>query len=292
MKKGCQKVKVNKDYHSYGFLAFFCMGFEMAALLGVAVLCLVYPKDYSIPDNTALLFCCLLLVLTVNTILLIYGVVQYRTKKKQEGLEEELKELRMQSVYSQMQPHFIFNTLNTICQLCEEDPKLTQELVDHFATYLRMNIIGAKETECIPFAQELEHIRHYLWIEQLRFGDDIKVEYDIRYTDFLIPAMTLLPLVKNAVKYGVCKNEYGGTIAIRTHLEQDEIVITVEDDGPGVELEALPKEDWQYIRMMNPKRRLEILCQGNLEVSSEKEKGTMVRIKLLKEGKHESAACR
>lgn len=137
----------------------------------------------------------------------------------------------------------------------------------------------------VPFSRELEHVRHYLHLEQIRFGEDLKVEYDIQEEDFFLPTLTIQPIVENAVKYGVGNKEEGGTVRIATRREEDRIVITVQDDGIGFdvdEIEHIPvqKDGRTHIGLSNVKHRIERMVNGTMTIHSRKETGTVVEITL------------
>ena len=179
---------------------------------------------------------------------------------------------------SQMQPHFIYNTLNSIHYLCGVDSVLAQETITDFSHYLRTNMEALDGDPLVSFQKELEHTETYLNIELLRFADILNVEYDIQYTDFQLPALTLQPIVENAVKYGVRSRAEGGTVFISSCKEGDEIVVTVRDDGLGFDPTAAPKDGRKHLGIANTRRRLEIICDGKLEIASSPGAGTTVRI--------------
>ena len=198
--------------------------------------------------------------------------------------QEEAADLRVSLMLSQIKPHFIYNTLTTIQRLCVKDPIMAQETVEEFATYLRGNLGTLDRKTPIPFENELEHVKCYLAIEQKRFGNRVKVEYDIGKEDFMIPALTLQPIVENAVKHGLCKKDEGGTIWIRTEQKGDVIYITVTDDGVGFIPERVGTDGKPHIGISNVKNRLQNMCGGTLAIESCPGKGTTVMITLPQKG--------
>lgn len=140
----------------------------------------------------------------------------YISKQVNEGKDIKLREQRMSLMLSQIQPHFLYNTLNTITALCRVNPKLAEETTVKFSKFLRENMYSIENFDTHPFERELEHIKIYLDIEKIRFGDRLKIVYDIETVDFRLPVLTLQPIVENAVKHGICKNVEGGTITITT----------------------------------------------------------------------------
>lgn len=186
---------------------------------------------------------------------------------------------------SQIGPHFIYNTLGTIKHLCHTDPQKAEETVDQFSVYLRGNIDSLKTNNLISFDQEMKHINAYFAVEKTRFGDQLNTAYDIEESDFLLPALTLQPIVENAVKHGICAREEGGTLTIKEHTEKDAYVIQVKDDGVGFDPDQLQNDAGKiHVGMDNVRERLQMLCNGTMTVSSEKGKGTAVTIMIPKKG--------
>lgn len=194
--------------------------------------------------------------------------------------EKEAADLRISLMLSQIAPHFIYNTLTTIQGLCEKDPKLAKETVGEFSTYLRGNLTSLSETGLIPFAKELEHIQCYCAIEKKRFGDRVHVEYEIAVKEFMLPPLTLQPLVENAIKHGICKKEGGGTVWIRTERKANSIYLIVQDDGVGFNPKEKRDDGEKHVGLINVSNRLESMCHGKLEYRSRVGTGTMAVITL------------
>ena len=133
----------------------------------------------------------------------------------------------------QMRPHFIYNTMMSIYYLVTEDPERAQNVILDFSTYLRKNFTAISREEPIPFEEELEHTRAYLAVEQVRFEDELYVEYDTPYTDFELPPLTLQPLVENSVKHGIDPELDPLTIYISTRKTGTGYDVIVADTGPG-----------------------------------------------------------
>ena len=147
-------------------------------------------------------------------------------------LKAELTESRIATMISQIQPHFIYNTLGTIEQLCITEPKEASKLVRNFSLYLRGNFSELDSVTPIRFEQELKHVEYYINIEKVRFPD-MNIEYDVEVTDFVLPALSVQPLVENAIKHGVTKKAEGGTVKLSTRLLDDYYYVIIEDDGIG-----------------------------------------------------------
>ncbi len=212
------------------------------------------------------------------SLVLMFMVAVMEQNNKLARKEKEAADLKISIMMSQISPHFIYNTLTSIQAMCDSNPKAAGETVAEFAQYLRGNLESLSQTDSIPFERELKHIECYLAIEKKRFGERVNVEYDIREKEFLLPALTIQPIVENAVKYGLCKKKGGGTVKISTRKEKFNVIITVEDDGTGFNVEKAREDDRIHIGIRNVKSRLNDMCNGKLSVESEVGRGTKVTI--------------
>lgn len=190
----------------------------------------------------------------------------------------DLTEMKTQIMLSQIQPHFIYNTLGSISSLCIDNPSLAADVTDQFARYLRMNMANMGNSNLIPFETELEHTKTFLWIEQIRFPDYLRIDYRISCTDFSLPPLTLQPLVENAVKHGITPKEEGGTVTIDVHKTQRDYVIVVSDDGVGFDPQAPHADGRPHLGIENVRKRLMILCKGTLTIESQAGAGTVATI--------------
>lgn len=216
-------------------------------------------------------------------ILFIFFNIQLDRDIQHERDKQALSEANIRLLMSQIQPHFIYNTLATIRSLCASDSVRAQEAINDFAVFLRANMDFITNDRGISFEQELNHVKSYLNLEQQMFGDELQVEYDIQVMDFLVPALSLQPIVENAVQKGVRKKEGGGTIVIRTEETEKDCRITVMDDGVGFDMDILGENG--HIGIKNVQRRLNALCGGTLTIESVTGKGTTVLVVIPKGGK-------
>lgn len=229
-----------------------------------------------------------ILNVTYAMIFLFYYLVLH-VKISQKVVEEKeikLREQRMSLMLSQIQPHFLYNTLNTITALCRINPKLAEETTVKFSSYLRENMYNLGKNDTQPFSKELEHTKIYIDIEKLRFGDRVRVEYDIKVENFDMPTLTLQPIVENAVKHGVCKKMEGGTIKITTESKDKENIIVISDDGIGFSMEKILSDGKVHIGIQNVKERLKNIINADLEITSFIGLGTVVKIIIPKKGKN------
>ena len=211
-------------------------------------------------------------------------IVGTRTMIRANRQEAEIEKSHTAVLRSQIQPHFLFNSLTAIAQLCDKDPALAKQATITFSEYYRGNLRAIDRAEPIPFAQELEHLNMYLFIEKLRFGSSLNVVFDVQTTDFRIPALTIQPLVENAVKHGVGAKEEGGTVTLTVRELADSFTITVADDGAGFDPTTIDNRERQHIGLENVRNRLLLMCDATLHIKSSPGTGTAVTIALPKEG--------
>ena len=193
-----------------------------------------------------------------------------------------IAEQRIRIMLAQIQPHFLYNSLGAIRSTIYDDPDRAREAIDLFSEYLRHSMDSLTNDQPIPFEEEFKHVRQYLELQKLRFGDKLRVEYDLGCTSFRLPTLTLQPLVENAVTYGVRKSETGsGLITIRSREKSDCYEISVTDDGPGFLPDAASDDsERSHIGLQNVRERLAYTCGGKLAIHSVLGKGTTVTIVL------------
>jgi two-component system LytT family sensor kinase len=208
-----------------------------------------------------------------------------RIQIKLEEQERLLMHARMEALKNQINPHFLFNTLNSISSLVRFDPETAREVISKLATILR-RILNSAES-FVPLREEVEFIDNYLDIEVVRFGHDkLRVVKDLQSAslDVLVPSMLLQPLVENCIKHGLASKVEGGSIHLRSRLTDSLVVIEVEDDGVGMSAAAIAASAARGggIGMTNVSERLQVLYgdAARMTVDSQEGKGTLVRIRL------------
>lgn len=192
--------------------------------------------------------------------------------------EREQTQLQTTLMLSQIRPHFLYNALTAIQDLCQREPVEAERSLGLFADYLRGNMDALGSGRMVPFSKELEHIRAYLTLEQLRFGEDLKVEYDIRFQSFSLPALAVQPIVENAVRHGAVMNENGGVVRICAEQTEDGARITVEDNGPGFNPNAAPSDGRTHYGLSNVRTCLAVTGCGELLIQSTPGVGTTATI--------------
>ena len=195
-------------------------------------------------------------------------------------VECELEKSRTAVMLSQIQPHFLYNSLNGIRGLCSSDPQKAKIAMEHFSYFLRGNLDSLSDERLIPFDREIGHVKDYFYLEKMRFGDRVNLVLELADINFLLPPLTIQPLVENAVRYGITKKSSGGTVTVRSERLDYQVHITIIDDGVGFDLNA-PKEDERtHTGIKNVRSRLALQCGGSLHMKSEKGVGTVVRLTL------------
>ena len=204
-----------------------------------------------------------------------------RLEAEKNMVEAELKERRISIMLSQIQPHFIYNTLGTIERMCLKDPQKAFDLVRNFSLYLRGNFSELDSVTPIRFAEELKHVEYYVNIEKVRFPD-MNIEYDVGVTDFILPALSVQPLVENAIKHGLMRLETGGTVRIHSYETQTHFCVEVTDDGIGFDTDA-PMDEKKHVGLRNIRGRLNAMVNGDLILESKPGVGTKATIMIPKE---------
>lgn len=278
------------------------MGLALVCLLIIAFMCILYGAPLG---SRAYGLICLVIFPLLGTVAqsFLYGlslmnigitaalVIIYVQHQKKRALrfreqtllmaqqKEELTSQRIELMTSQIQPHFIFNSLATISCLCSIDPELAEEATNRFAQYLRVNLDTLGSSKWVSFKQEMDHTRTYLWLEKLRFDDALNIVYHVDDDiDFILPPLTVQPIVENAVKHGICKKRGGGTITISVQQEEGGHRIVVEDDGVGFDASVPPSDGRTHVGLTNTRERLHRICNGEITINSKVGEGTRVEI--------------
>jgi len=213
-------------------------------------------------------------------ILFFFGNVQKNIELARE--EEKNKEAQIKIMLSQIQPHFIYNSLSAISTLITIDPLKAQKSLDEFTEYLRSNLSSLTETRLIPFKDELKHIETYISLEKMRFNDRIKVTYNIGTTDFSVPPLSIQPLVENAIKHGILKKLEGGEVTITTFETDAFYVVEIKDDGVGFDISEINFDENKHFGLKNISYRMYQMCDSDLNISSKIGVGTKITVKFKK----------
>lgn len=208
--------------------------------------------------------------------------IMYDQAERNYKMESENDRLKMDIMLAQIQPHFLFNSLITIKNLIRKDPVKAEKGITEFTDFLRHNMDSLTVDTPILFEEELTHVKEYVALQKLRFGDDIEVEYNIGYSDFRLPTLTLQPLVENAIIHGVRKRENGqGRVVISSAKAGDHIEIVIKDNGPGfVKDEQSKDKERSHMGIRNVRERLKIVSGADLIIDSDNGSETSVTVRI------------
>ena len=264
-------------------------------MLGISFVATIVNKSLNVREKIAFsLYCVLPLVaiiiqnlmpgyaiayaslLIAIEILFLFLNVEKNIKMRED--EKRLKDANVKLMVSQIQPHFVYNTLSSISTLIPIDPDKAQKALDEFTDYLRMNFSTLTETHLVSFEDELKHIKTYVNLEKMRFNDRLNVIYDIKTTNFNLPPLSIQPLVENAIKHGILKKVEGGTVTLKTYEDEQASIVEIIDDGVGFNMEDVDFKGNKHIGLNNVKHRITTMSRGEIRFESEPNKGTKVMV--------------
>lgn len=210
-----------------------------------------------------------LLPMTVSLMLVLMSEgVQARVEEELIRTQADAIESRMRLLSGQIHPHFIFNSLNAIKALVVEDPELAESTIQDFSDYLRSHLDEMSSSRLVPFETELDHVRHYVSLEQADIARPLEVRYELGLTDFFVPPLTVQPLVENAIRHGIRTREEGGTVVVSTRHDDGSVIVSVTDDGHGLSSATERQHERQRVGIENVRERLQRQCGGTLTVTS------------------------
>jgi two-component system LytT family sensor kinase len=272
--------KESKDYRRTAFHLVFPAGILVAEALRWAVGLRQVSADADPPNVPTTVAIFLSTLFAVAIPLKIWNST--RNEKKLEEQERLLVEARLAALTSQINPHFLFNTLNSVSSLIRTDPNQARIMVVKLSKVLRRLL--RKHENFSPLRDELSFIEDYLSIEVVRFGDKLRFEKDVDADtlDMIVPSMLLQPLVENSIKHGLSSKVEGGTIRIRTRRSESKLHLLVEDDGIGIPEARLASLLDQGIGVSNVNERLKVLFGNDYRmwIDSQPGQGTCIQIEM------------
>ena len=202
---------------------------------------------------------------------------------KVENLISLLKYSELKALQSQINPHFLFNVLNTMTSLIRTNPEKAREVTIDLSKYLRYNLDN--NLKSVELIKELNQIDTYIKIEKARFGDKLNIIYDVDESlyNFQIPSLIIQPLVENSIKHGILKKRDKGFVKIIVNQIDKDIEVAIEDDGVGIEqtvIDNLDKKIEENIGLKNVHQRLKLLYGEGLNITK-LEQGTRIKFKIL-----------
>jgi two-component system LytT family sensor kinase len=280
-------IRQRRNYHRglfhFAFLATILFGefilINVWRLFTPDFLFVLYPQ----PNPSAAMIVCTYGTTLLSIILPLKVWNNSRNERKLEAQQILLTEARLAALTRQINPHFLFNTLNSVSSLIRVNPDQARSMILKLSNILRRLL--RKQENLASLRDELQFIEDYLAIEVVRFGDKLKFERDVepRALDMMVPSMVLQPIVENSIKHGLSPKVEGGRIRIASSVVGNRLLITVEDDGLGIdETKLLHLFEQQGIGISNVNERLKVLY-GNefrLTIQSTPGNGTRTEIEL------------
>lgn len=247
---------------------------ERIAVILFLILPLIGTVIQTIFYGVSLAYLCLAVSALILFFSYLHNYIEFNAEK-----EKLLTEERIRLFNHQIQPHFIFNSLAVIRHLIGKSQQEAIESLNEFSGYLRSCTDFLNESNCIPVSRELDLVRHYLYMEKKRFGDDITIIYDIEDEDFQLPPFAIQTMVENAVTHGLRAAGNGnGKITISARREGNNHVVRIIDNGAGFDTGLIDESAESHTGIRNTEQRLYLLCRGSLDIKSCKNEGTAVTI--------------
>jgi two-component system LytT family sensor kinase len=203
-----------------------------------------------------------------------------RSEARLEEQQRLLMQARLEALASQINPHFLFNTLNSVSSLIRVSPEQARTMINRLARIMRGRL--RNQDHFAPLREELDFVEDYLSIELVRFGDKLQVvkQIDPSTLDLLVPSMLLQPLIENSIKHGISSKVGGGTITLRTSNLGGRLAVVVEDDGVGIPEAELAGILSRGIGVSNVKERLQVLYRQDYRMTIDSQPGRGTRIEI------------
>ncbi len=245
------------------FMIIITLTFEQIDELGI----LVFGTNYFFTT-------CFVIIIVLLCEVYFYQIYMLAKNLKRIGELEHLLSLEKQNKLAyQIQPHFIFNSLNAIESIYHKSLEQGDEALNHFSHHLRANI---DLEQLIDFNDELVHIDHYVELEKLKREVDYHFLVDIEYDDFKVPALSIEPFVENAIRYAQTEKKKDGFISLHSYIEKNHIIIEIEDNGIGFDCSTTEL----HVGLRNAVERLKLALSADVLVDSHIGIGTMIKIKI------------
>lgn len=251
---------------------------SLLSVIGISVLGLVFQLFFV---ESAMFLMSIMIAAMIAYVLYIIEIVQALLIKK-----HQFEEMQTKLIFSQVAPHFIYNTLASLRGLILDDPKKAYDMVGDFSSYLRANLNEARLKSVIGIMEELEAVDHYIELQRMRYGEELIIIYEVENEALMIPAMTIQPIVENAIKYAIAPKG-GGVISISDASDEENDYIIITDDGDGKNTDSVEQIsiDGTGIGIASVRYRLKQMCGGSLEIKACGAEGTKVTITLPKKVK-------
>lgn len=210
-------------------------------------------------------------------IILLFSTIHNSMDIKRKAKQKRLDDMRTDIMLSQIQPIFLYDTLDAVAELNRQNDKSARRAVREFSQYLKANLDSLKNRETIPFEQEMRHVMSYLYLQQLRYEDKFRVNCELKAEGFSVPALSILPIVDSAVHSAVLNKYRGGLVQISAEEEKDDFVVSITDNGEIPEITVNENGEFSVPEFNMVSRILDELTRGRLRVTHD-ENYTTVKI--------------
>ena len=211
------------------------------------------------------------------SLLIIYVIIHVEQDRKIQEQQDIILQGRLKLTIERIKPHYIYNVLSSIYYLCDTDPQKAQSAIGLFSDYLRSTFSTLDRNENVSFEWELDLVRNYIGLEQMRFSKPLLISYQVEATDFFLPPLTLQVVVENAIKHGMKEKDHTGEILISSTERENDYCVLVKDNGPGFDVQKM-FHDSKNSALKNVRDRLAIQCGGSMVITSIPGNGTTVEI--------------
>ncbi|MBQ9199973.1 MAG: histidine kinase [Lachnospiraceae bacterium] len=225
-------------------------------------------------------------IIAIEILLYYFYIAAIQYNENKDALVESelaLERNRNNLLLAQIKPHFINSNLAVIRSFCYEEPEKAVEMLDHFSGYLRENIQQIDDMQLVSFEREMESVDNYVYLEMQRFPDKIEVIKDIKVKDFFVPPLSVQTIVENAIRHGISMTGKKGTVRISTLAKDDNIIVKIEDNGKGFDVDSIEFDGINHVGIKNVANRLKRILNGKIKVESEVGYGTIVTFYIPKE---------
>ena len=216
------------------------------------------------------------------SLLIIFVIIHVDQDRKLQKQQEDILQGRLKLTIERIKPHYIYNVLSSIYYLCDSDPQKAKNAIGVFSDYLRSAFSILDRNENVSFEWELDLVRHYIALEQMRFSKPFLVSYQVEATNFTLPPLSLQVIVENAIKHGLKNKDQIGEIQIKSTERKEDFCIQVKDNGSGFDVEKT-FHDQKNTALSNVRDRLAIQCGGTMVITSIPGNGTAVELHIPKE---------
>ena len=259
------------DFNTHSFRPTQILVFTISGLIAVNALCSAGFMQYPFGMT-----CLYLLAAALVYAFIYFNFIRLTQKREFDNAvyRARYKGAKLEALQAQIKPHFVFNVLTSIKNLYHIDAESGDNAMDLFSRHLRARVVAAN-SDLIPFEKELDNVQIYVELENMRRASELNVVFDIEYSDFLIPALSLQPFIENAIKYGKTDEKPDGYIRISSHSAEGGVLLEITDNGVGFDVASIPPSS---CGIRNSVERFSLLTGLSPQVASTVGEGTSIKI--------------